>query len=137
MRIAGALMAILALAACEDGTPEQQTTTVRAANPVSDQLKAMGSDVSRYLGLRRGVVDNGGRCKRVDRGAYQQDYKNMAMWTAHCTDTGDWAVFIAPNGDVQARKCAEAKLLRTPECRPMPAGTVTVPEPKGVPTEAP
>ena len=89
----------------------------------------MGSDVSRYLGLRRGIVDSGGRCKRVDRGAYQEEYKNMAMWAAHCTDTGDWSVFIAPSGDVQARLCTEAKQLGLPECKSLPAGTVTVPEP--------
>ena len=135
MRIAGALLLGLALAACEDGAPERQTTVMRAANPVSDQLKAMGSDVSRYLGLRRGIVDTGGRCKRVDRGAYQEEYKNMAMWAAHCTDTGDSAVFIAPSGDVQARLCADAKQLGTPECKPMPAGTVTVPEPGGAPAK--
>ena len=131
MRIAGALLLGLALAACEDGSPERQTTSVRAANPVSDQLKAMGSDVTRYLGLRRGIVDSGGRCKRVDRGAYQEEYKNMAMWAAHCTDTGDWAVFIAPSGDVQARECKDARQLGIPDCKPMPAGTVTVPEPGG------
>ena len=128
MRIAGAVLLGLALAACDDGAPERRTKVMRAANPVSDQLKAMGSDVSRYLGLRRGIVDSGGRCKRVDRGAYQEDYKSMAMWTAHCTDSGDWAVFIAPSGDVQARECKDARQLGIPECKPMPAGTVTVPE---------
>lgn len=135
MRIAGALLLGLALAACEDGAPEPERTTMRPANPTSDSLKAMGSDVSRYLGLRRGIVDSGGRCKRVDRGAYQEEYKNMAMWAAHCTDTGDWSVFIAPSGDVQARLCSEAKQLGLPECRPMPEGTVTVPEPGGAPAK--
>lgn len=110
------LAALAALAGCEDGAPSADRRPMKAANPVSDQLKGL-NDVYRYLGLRRALVDNGQRCKRVDRGAYQQEYKTMAMWTAHCTDTGDWALYIAPNGDVQASPCAHAKELGLPECR--------------------
>ena len=39
------------------------------------------------------------------------------MWTARCSDGNDWAVFIAPNGDVQVRDCAEAATLALPACR--------------------
>jgi hypothetical protein len=107
----------LLLAGCEDGTPEQNVTQVVAANPYSDQLKAL-SEPTRYLGLYRALRDNGQRCKRVDRGGYQQQYKSMAMWTAHCTDSGDWALYIAPNGDVQVSQCRHAGELGLPECRP-------------------
>jgi hypothetical protein len=105
----------LLLAGCEDGAAERNVTQVVAANSYSDQLKAL-SEPTRHLGLYRAVRDTGQRCKRVDRGAYQQQYKTMAMWTAHCTDTGDWALYIAPNGDVQASPCAHAKELGLPEC---------------------
>jgi hypothetical protein len=106
---------VILLAGCEDGAPERNVTQVVAANPYSDQLKAL-SEPTRQLGLYRAVRDTGQRCKRVDRGAYQQQYKSMAMWTAHCTDSGDWALYIAPNGDVQASPCAHAKELGLPEC---------------------
>jgi hypothetical protein len=105
----------LFLAGCEDGAPERNVTHVVAANPFSDQLKAL-SEPTRHLGLYRALRDNGQHCKRVDRGAYQQQYKSMAMWIAHCTDTGDWALYIAPNGDVQASACGDAKELGLPEC---------------------
>ena len=105
----------LLLAGCEDGAPERNVTPVVAANPQSDQLKAL-SEPMRHLGLYRALRDNGRRCKRVDRGEYQQQYKTMAMWTARCTDSGDWALYIAPNGDVQASPCADAKELGLPEC---------------------
>jgi hypothetical protein len=104
------------LAGCEDGAPEQDVTHVVAANPMSDQLKAL-SEPTRQLGLYRAIRDNGQRCKRVDRGQYQQQYKTMAMWTAHCTDTGDYALYIAPNGDVQVSACKDAQELRLPECK--------------------
>ena len=105
----------LVLAGCEDGAPEQNVTHVVAANPLSDQLKAL-SEPTRNLGLYRAIRDNGRRCKRVDAGAYQQQYKSMAMWTARCSDSGAWAVYIAPNGDVQVSPCAHAKELGLPEC---------------------
>jgi hypothetical protein len=110
-----AAIALLA-AGCEDGAPETNTIHVRAANPISDQMKGM-SELYRYLSLRRAIVDSGQRCKKVDRGAYQQEYKTMAMWTAHCTDSGDWAVFIAPNADVQVRRCGNLSQLELPACR--------------------
>ena len=106
---------LLLLVGCEDGAPERNVTKVEAANPHSDQLKAM-SEPMRNLGLYRAIRDNGRRCKRVDSAAYQQQYKTMAMWTAHCTDSGDWALYIAPNGDVQASPCAHARELKLPEC---------------------
>ena len=114
-----ALGALLLLGACEDGTPEQNVTQVKAANGYSDQLKAM-APLYRNLGLWRAIRDAPNRCKKVDNGAFQQDYKNMAMWTAHCTDTGQWALFIAPNGDTQVRPCADAAAIGTPACRPLP-----------------
>jgi hypothetical protein len=104
------------LAGCEDGSPERNVTSVQASNPMSDQLKSL-SEPTRNLGLYRALRDNGQRCKRVDRAAYQQQYKSMAMWTAHCTDTGDWALYIAPNGDVQASSCRYAAQLGLPQCR--------------------
>lgn len=116
MKAKASLAAVgLILAGCEDGAPERNVAQVAIANPHSDGLKAL-SEPTRYLGLYRALRDNGRRCKRVDRGAYQQQYKTMAMWTAHCTDSGDWAIYIAPNGDVQASPCGDAKGLGLPEC---------------------
>lgn len=107
---------LTALAGCEDGAPEADRASIRAANPHSDQLKGL-SEGSRNLGLYRAIRDSGERCKRVDAGAYQQEYRNMAMWVARCSDSGDWQVFIAPSGDVQVRQCRHAGTLDLPECR--------------------
>ena len=123
--ISSALLALFLLAGCGDGTPAQNVTSVKASNTYSDQLAAM-TPLYRNLGLWRAIRDAPQRCKRVDSGAFQQDYKNMAMWSAHCTDTGQWAIFIAPNGDVQVRPCADAAAIGVPACRPLPP---PVPEP--------
>jgi hypothetical protein len=105
----------------ENSDQTQNVTKIRAVNKVSDDLKGL-SEVYRYLGLRRAIKDSGQRCKKVDRGAYQEEYKTMAMWTAHCTDSGDWAVFIAPSADVQVRQCRHLEQLGLPACKP-PAAT--------------
>lgn len=111
--------AALALAGCEDGAPEPQRKAVKPANPTSEGLMKL-TELYRFLGLRRAIVDNGQRCKKVDRGHYQQDFKNMAMWTARCTDSGEWAIFIAPVGTVQVRRCANVVSLKLPACQPIP-----------------
>lgn len=106
----------LLVAGCEDGGAERNVTKLVVANPMSDQLKGL-SEPTRNLGLYRAIRDNGRRCKRVDSGGYQQQYKTMAMWTARCSDTGDYAIYIAPNGDVQVSPCRDARELGLPECR--------------------
>jgi hypothetical protein len=122
--------ALLLLVACGDGTPKQNVTQVKMANDYSAQLNAM-TPLYRNLGLWRAIRDAPQRCKKVDAGAWQQDYHNMAMWTAHCTDTGQWAIFIAPNGDTQIRPCTDSAALNLPACRPLPAAAAEPAKPKG------
>ncbi|WP_146193577.1 hypothetical protein [Sphingosinicella humi] len=110
--------ALLALVACDGGgdTTATRNIAVTGATPYVEQLKALG-EANRGLALRRAIQDSGERCKRVDASGYQQDYQNLSMWTARCSDTGDWALFIAPNGDVQVRDCDDAASLELPACR--------------------
>jgi hypothetical protein len=116
--VTGAGLALLLLAGCGedgDGDGDGNRVVMVAANPHSDQLKGL-SEFNRNLGLRRAIVDSGNRCKKVDVSAYQEQYKTMAMWTARCTDSGTFAIYIAPNADVQVRRCKEASQLGLPEC---------------------
>lgn len=104
----------LALVACQKAA-EENTATVVVANPYAERLKSMSAPY-RDLAMRNAVRDSGQHCQRVETSRYQEDYKNMSMWTAHCSDTGDWAIFIAPGGDAQVRPCADSKSLGIPEC---------------------
>ncbi|HEY1606287.1 MAG TPA: hypothetical protein VGF77_11905 [Allosphingosinicella sp.] len=119
-RTTPALGVLLLLAGCGDNSAPQNAVHIKMANTYSDQLAAM-APLYRNLGLWRAIRDAGNRCKKVDAGGFQQDYKDMALWTAHCTDTDQWMVFIAPNGDVQVRPCADAAALKLPACKPLPA----------------
>ena len=112
----------LILSACDGGTPDEPTRTrsVKASSPLVDQLKTL-SELNRGLALRRAIQDAGNNCKRIEASGYQQDYRNMSMWTASCSEKVVWAIFIAPNGDVQVRDCKEAQQLNLPACRMQPA----------------
>lgn len=116
----GALALVLALAGCGEGDTSSNAADpeIRIANPGSDQLKAL-SPLNQKIGLMRAIRANGKRCRRVERGAYQQEYQGMAMWVALCEDGRHWALFIAPNEDVQVRDCSEAEQLGLPVCRPV------------------
>jgi hypothetical protein len=112
-----AIAALLMLGACEDGAPEQNRTKVTIRNDYVEQLKQL-SELNRGLGLRRAILDTpGAKCKKVDYSGFMQDYRNLSVWVARCSDGNDWALFIAPNADVQVRNCRDMKTLALPECR--------------------
>lgn len=111
-----AAMLMLALAGCDGGGEPANTTKVKASSPYVEQLRKL-SELNRGLALRRAIQDTGQACKKVDRSGYQEDYKNMSMWTVRCSDGNDWSLFIAPNGDVQVRSCVQSAQLGLPACR--------------------
>jgi hypothetical protein len=120
LRLAGALALAVATTGCDGGDGGAgQTRSIKPSNPFVEQLKSL-SEANRGLGLRRAVQDSKQRCKKAEASAYQQDYKNLSMWTLRCSD-GEYAIFIAPSGDVQVRSCKDVKTLGLPECRLPPA----------------
>jgi hypothetical protein len=104
------------LAGCDGGSQPAATRTVKPSSEYVDRLKGL-SELNRGLALRRAIQDTGGTCKKVDQGRFQEDYQNLSMWVARCSDGNDWAIFIAPNGDVQVRDCKQARTLGLPACR--------------------
>jgi hypothetical protein len=110
---------VLALAGCgSSDAPTEQRGPTRIANPYSDQLKALTPQNQR-LTLLRAIRDNGKRCGRVEAGAYQEEYRNMALWVGQCEDGRYWGIFVAPNGDTQVRECTQMRQLELPVCRPL------------------
>lgn len=111
------LVALMVLVAgCEQGDLPENVTKITVANPHSDRLKSLPQDL-RFLGLMRAIRDSGRRCKRVVNSNYQQQHTGMAMWVAMCEDGRQWAIFVAPNADVQVRECSDMDTLDLPQCR--------------------
>ena len=115
---AAAALSALAAAACDGGPPQDPAPPIKIANPHHEELTRLTPDMQR-LGVMRALRDNGKRCKRVEATAYQEDYRQMALWVALCDDGRHWALFIAPNGDTQVRQCTEMRQLGLPQCRPV------------------
>lgn len=132
MRAALLLIPALLLAACEDGRDVSEANTSNVArisirNEHHEALLRLEPLMQR-LGILRAIRQTGHRCRRVDNTGYQEEYRNMRMWVADCgNEQKQWAVFIAANGDVQVRDCAEAGQLGLPRCEALPPA-VAVPE---------
>ena len=140
MRAAPLLLLLSLMAGCEapsdtpgaaDGSAgNSQAREIRMANPFHDQLIALRPGLQR-LTMMRAIRQTGNRCQRVDNNAYQQDYKNLRMWVAICgVEQKTWAVYIAPNGDIQVRDCADMGRLSLPRCENPPPALPDTDEPK-------
>ena len=119
VRAAFLALAALAAASCDGGSaPGEQRRPTRIVNSYHDRLMGLAPQMQR-LTLMRAIRDNGRRCGRVEAGAYQEEYRNMALWVALCEDGRHFGVFVAPNGDTQVRECTEMRQLELPSCRPL------------------
>lgn len=110
-------MLLLAPIACDDGdAPVRNVTSIKAESAYVQRLRDL-SEQNRDLALRRAIQDAGQRCPRIESSEETGVYKNMASWTARCEGGGAWAIFIAPNGDVQVRSCGHVEQLGLPACK--------------------
>ena len=136
-----ALMLAGGLAACGDPAPapaanqERKQDQVTIRNRPNERLLALPDELRR-IGLVRAIRQTGNRCPlRVEPNPiHQGDYRGMAMWTARCDNNEQYAVFVAPNEDVQVRNCRDMAQLRLPACRTLPPATPNQPRrpaPKG------
>ncbi len=85
-------------------------------NPFSDRLAAL-PEMQRRAVLRRAILDSGAACKPISGGAFQQDHKNLKMWTVRCGPRQDYGMFIGPDSSVQVRPCRDLPGLKLPACR--------------------
>jgi hypothetical protein len=126
----------LALSGCGDTTPpNEHAPKIQIANPGSDRLKGL-SPLNQRIGLMRAIVADRKQCRRVLGLAYQQQYRDLAMWVVLCARGGNWAVFIAPSEEVQVRDCRETVQLGLPACRAVPPLPADPSAPKGTEVSA-
>lgn len=114
-----ATAAVLMAAACGQSQPTQPKQSIVVRSQVQDQLHKL-DDMSRAIALKRAIYDSGYTCKRIDKSGFVTAYKNLDMWTAHCTDGQgpgrDWALFAGPDGSVQVRDCKDVARFGMPAC---------------------
>ncbi len=106
---------IALLSACGPSAPPAPKPEIKVRGEAQKQLAA-ASELDRSIGLKRAIYDSDNVCRRMIGSRFLADYKNMAAWQADCDDGRSWAIFIAPEGSVQVRPCADEKQLKLPEC---------------------
>ena len=120
MRIGIALLLTAALAGCGDERreePRNNVTSIQVADATYVAQLRQLDDTNRTLTLRRAVIDSGNSCRRSESSKEMGRYENMTVFNLRC-DRTEWAVFIAPSGDVQVRSCAHVRQLGLPGCGP-------------------
>lgn len=121
-----AMMTMLALAGCGKGSnptaapaaTSNQTAAAAGNDHYVDDLRKLSPGATNAA-LFRSISDSGESCTGVTKSAYQQDFKAMGMWVAHCREGQDWAVFVSQKGYVQPRACATAGQAGFPACKPL------------------
>ena len=109
--------ALLALSttACNPSKPAAQSPKIEVRGPEQDRLHTLDA-FNLSIALKRAIFDLGYKCARVEQAGFVGKYKNLDMWTAHCSEGRDWAIFAAPDGSVQARDCKDLAGSGVPQC---------------------
>ena len=109
------LIAPLALAACDSGTAPANQTSIKVRSPEQDRLHTL-SALNLAIALKRAIYSAGYTCRRVTEAGFVAEYQNLDMWTAHCDDDRDWAIFAGPDGSAQVRDCKDIPGTGLPAC---------------------
>lgn len=112
-----AAAAMILVGGCDGGdTQPVKKITVGESGGYVEKLRGL-SEQDRNLTLRRAIQDSRQRCRRIRSSAESGRYENMTIFTARCDEGTNWAVFVAPSGDVQVRSCQHVERLGLPKCR--------------------
>jgi hypothetical protein len=114
-RIVAAAALVSLVAGCEDSQPTQPNRPIVVRSAVQDRLHSL-DELNLKIAMRRAIFGAGSTCQRVETAGYVQEYGNLSMWTASCSDGRSWAVFVAPDGTAQLRLCNTMAELNLPAC---------------------
>jgi hypothetical protein len=125
-----AIIAALALAACNESQPQQNQRAIKVRHADQDKLFQLDA-FNLAIGLKHAIYDAGYTCKRVTDAGFVGTWQNLDMWMAHCVyDKGppvDWAIFAGPDGSAQVRNCTDVPGSGLPYCviKKRPEGSFT------------
>ena len=102
-------------AGCDGRESEQKARPIEVRGQEQNRLHEL-SEMNLKIALRRAIYDGGATCPRVDEAGYVQEYGNLSMWTASCSNGQNWGIFVAPDGTAQLRRCEHVEQLNLPRC---------------------
>ena len=112
------MLAAVALAGCSQSPGDNQADRKVIYNVQTEeqaQLHRLDA-VNLAIALKRAIFDSGYTCKRIDKAGFVGQYKNLDMWTAHCSEGRDWAIYAGPDGSAQVRDCRDVAKFALPQC---------------------
>ncbi|MEO6198762.1 MAG: hypothetical protein ABIO68_02330 [Sphingomicrobium sp.] len=126
IRLRTVMLAVSAVAASSCNQSQQSTPQRKIEVRGAEQNGLHSLDAFNLsIALKRAIFDLGYKCQRVERAGFVGKYQNLDMWTAHCNDGRDWAIFAGPDGSAQVRDCKDLSGGDVPKCtvRKVPKGS--------------
>lgn len=105
----------LLVASCDDSETTQPSRPIVVRSEVQDRLHGL-DEMNLKIAMRRAIYDAGASCPRVEEAGYVQEYGNLSVWTASCSNDQRWVVFVGPDGTAQLRRCEHVEQLNLPRC---------------------
>ena len=113
-----AFLVPLLLAGCgSQGQPDKAPAKkIEVRGKEQDQLHRLDA-INLAIALKRAMYSAGYRCKQITDAGFVGRYENLDMWTAHCSEGRDWAIFAGADGSAQVRDCRDIPGTGLPECK--------------------
>ena len=121
VRLAFPFFIAAALTACGE-TASTNDSPVQVRSDQQDRLFEL-SAIDRDITMRRAIMAAGYPCDRVERSGFVAKYENTDMWTATCSDTRRWAIFVGADDSAQVRYCPDVEEMGLPACDVFRLGT--------------
>ena len=108
----------LVLAGCEGSAPETENRAEPVGpEAVQNQLVAM-PEGQRNAVFIRALQDSGEECVRVESSEPAGEHQGFPVWTAHCSDGGNWTIVITNDGTAVVLDADERRLVGDNEAAP-------------------
>ena len=108
----------LALAGCGGSAPESANKAEPAgAEAVENEIAAM-PEGQRNAVFIRALQDAGQECQHVDSSAPAGEHQGFPVWSARCSDGGNWTIVITNDGTAVVLDADERRLVGDNEAAP-------------------
>lgn len=110
--------AALLMVGCDGGVPES-ANKVEPVGPgeVQNQLAAM-PEGQRNAVFIRALQDAGEECPHVESSAPAGEHQGFPVWSARCSDGGNWTIVITNDGTATVLDADERRLVDDNEAAP-------------------
>ena len=110
------IMAGLALAGCQGRAPES-ANKAEPAEAVENEIAAM-PEGQRNAVFIRALQDAGRDCQHVESSAPAGEHQGFPVWSARCSDGGNWTIVITNDGTAVVLDADERRLVGDNEAAP-------------------